>query len=108
MRTTAKQRAGGVTGKGFLPGKSGNPGGRPKGVDALRAELEKRYGGANSKLLDKLELLRVSANPKVSLEATKLILAYWIGLPSQSIEIGQNPDSEPIAITFRVVRHEAR
>ena len=30
MRTTPKQR-GGVTGKGFLPGRSGNAGGRPKG-----------------------------------------------------------------------------
>jgi len=30
LRTTPKQR-GGVTGKGFLPGHSGNAGGRPKG-----------------------------------------------------------------------------
>jgi hypothetical protein len=31
LRTTPKQR-GGVTGQGFLPGQSGNPGGRPKGI----------------------------------------------------------------------------
>lgn len=30
-KTTEKQR-GGITGKGFVPGKSGNPLGRPKGV----------------------------------------------------------------------------
>ena len=30
MRTTGKQR-GGTTGRGFLPGWSGNPGGRPRG-----------------------------------------------------------------------------
>jgi hypothetical protein len=29
--TTQKQR-GGITGKGFLPGKSGNPDGRPRGT----------------------------------------------------------------------------
>jgi hypothetical protein len=29
---------GGITGKGFLPGKTGNPGGRPKGLAALARE----------------------------------------------------------------------
>ena len=48
--TTPAKRPGGVTGKGFLPGQSGNPGGRPKGssitsalrllMDALRGDLE--------------------------------------------------------------------
>jgi hypothetical protein len=27
----AEKRLGGITGKGFVPGQSGNPGGRPKG-----------------------------------------------------------------------------
>ncbi len=31
MKASSKQR-GGVTGKGFVPGQSGNPGGRPKGL----------------------------------------------------------------------------
>jgi hypothetical protein len=31
LKTTHKQR-GGVTGKGFMPGQSGNPGGRPKSM----------------------------------------------------------------------------
>lgn len=45
--TVEKQRennVGGVTGKGFLPGQSGNPNGRPKGQSItarLRALLEK-------------------------------------------------------------------
>ena len=38
LRTTAKQR-GGVTGKGFLPGRSGNAGGRPGGDGLMRKRL---------------------------------------------------------------------
>jgi hypothetical protein len=32
---TTRTRRGGVTGRGFLPGQSGNPGGRPRGIAAL-------------------------------------------------------------------------
>jgi hypothetical protein len=35
--TTQKQR-GGITGNGFLPGQSGNPGGRPKSMAAIILE----------------------------------------------------------------------
>jgi hypothetical protein len=33
------QRTGGVTGKGFMPGESGNPGGRPRGLARSTREL---------------------------------------------------------------------
>ena len=40
-RTTKKQ-LGGITGKGFMPGVSGNPKGRPKGSLSIKAEIKKR------------------------------------------------------------------
>ena len=39
-------RVGGVTGKGFTPGVSGNPGGRPKGLSRRVRELVGEDGGA--------------------------------------------------------------
>lgn len=36
-RNPPQRKLGGATGKGFLPGKSGNPGGMPKGVGDVKA-----------------------------------------------------------------------
>jgi Family of unknown function (DUF5681) len=49
METSGDEKQlGGVTGKGFLPGVSGNPGGRPKGrslTAILREQLDREVGG---------------------------------------------------------------
>lgn len=39
-------RVGGVTGRGFVPGQSGNPGGRPKGLSRRVRELVGEDGEA--------------------------------------------------------------
>ena len=36
VQEQARNNLGGITGKGFMPGQSGNPGGRPKGSKSLR------------------------------------------------------------------------
>lgn len=41
QRDSNGNRLGGVTGKGFLPGRSGNPGGRPKGTVKLSTCYER-------------------------------------------------------------------
>lgn len=61
FRTTPKQR-GGVTGKGFLPGKSGNPGGRPRSERSL---LQSMYGEDGEKLYERLDKLRRDAGTPV-------------------------------------------
>lgn len=43
--TRQRDLVGGVTGKGFVPGQSGNPGGRPKGF-ARRVKEEFGHDGA--------------------------------------------------------------
>ena len=46
-KATTRRLRGGVTGKGFEPGRSGNPGGRPKGtlLDKTLVELLEADGG---------------------------------------------------------------
>jgi len=65
FRTTPKQR-GGVTGKGFLPGQSGNPGGRPRGE---RGVLQAMYGEGGEKLYSRLEKLREHPGTAVRVKA---------------------------------------
>ena len=65
MKTTTKQR-GGVTGKGFLPGQSGNPGGRPRSERKL---LERMYGEDGVKVYQRLERLRNHSTTPARLKA---------------------------------------
>lgn len=77
----------------WKPGQSGNPAGRPKRkpiTDALITELDKvvRGGGTNAdKAAKHLVSLMFNKDPRVALEAAKLVLAYVEGMPSQSLTI---------------------
>jgi len=65
LKTTQKQ-PGGITGKGFMPGQSGNPGGRPRSERRL---LERLYGQDGEKVYDRLERLRNQSSTPPRLKA---------------------------------------
>jgi hypothetical protein len=65
LKTTPKQR-GGVTGKGFLPGQSGNPGGRPRSERKL---LQARYGEEGEQLYQQLDTIFVDKKTPAKLRA---------------------------------------
>jgi Family of unknown function (DUF5681) len=87
---------GGVTGRGFMPGQSGNPSGRPKGI--ARAVRE-ACGGDPTELVEGLLAIArgEGLNGKPVREADRirayeLLLAYGWGKPPEFVPIeGANP-----------------
>ena len=91
--TTGKQRekrAGGVTGKGFQPGVSGNPNGRPRtarfseAARQLLAEIDAKSGETNAEVLVRHCFKKAMHGSARHLE---LLLAYVEGKPKQGVEL---------------------
>jgi hypothetical protein len=96
--TTGKQRekhAGGVTGKGFQPGVSGNPNGRPRtakfseAARQLLAEIDARTGETNAECLVRHCFKKAMRG---SVRHTDLMLAYAEGRPKQGLEVSGRMD----------------
>jgi hypothetical protein len=96
-KTTGKQRekrTGGITGKGFQPGVSGNPNGRPRtakfseAARQLLAEIDAKSGETNAEYLVRHCFERAMHGSARHLE---LLLAYVEGKPKQGVELS-GPD----------------
>ena len=89
-----KSNLGGITGKGFMPGQSGNPGGRPKGskslrnllIHALRKKAKDGKGGEKDFYDVLIESIIVNA-AKGNAALAKLIFDYHEGPPPQKHEL---------------------
>ena len=89
LKTTTK-RAGGITGKGFMPGHSGNPGGRPRSERKL---LEEMYGVDGAKVYQRLEELRNAEETPARLKAAIdfFIIERFHGRVRQRVELETGP-----------------
>lgn len=86
------------------PGKSGNPGGRPKRrpiAESLKDALDETVGRSDKTrrqaLVERLFRIALSGKRTEALAAMKLILAYTDGLPVQPIDLEVRRAAEHIA-----------
>lgn len=98
---------GGVTGRGFKPGQSGNPGGRPKArhlTEILGAELDKpasKNGQTRAqRMMERLVTIALTGKRGEAIQAMKLILAYRDGLPVQPVDIEIRRVAERLAADY--------
>jgi hypothetical protein len=89
----------------WATGTSGNPGGRPKPPDGLRARL----ADLSPRAVERLGELLDSADERVRLEAARAILDRHLGRPAVSADISvHSPNADgPIAAMLEVARRRA-
>jgi hypothetical protein len=79
---------GGATGKGFMPGRSGNPGGRPK---SLRAVAQLAQAHSASAILALVEVMHHGKPHAARVHAAVALLDRGWGKPRQSLDMEGGP-----------------
>jgi len=92
VNNTTQKQPGGITGKGFKPGQSGNPAGRPPGSVSITTEIKKKLDEVpEGQKKTYLELLinRILKQAVVDgdVQMAKTIWSYVDGMPKQSTDI---------------------
>lgn len=98
---------GGITGKGFMPGQSGNPSGRPKKrlIDEILAELLEANGSVGAA---KLASVLIQKAEEGDVRAAQLIAERTQGKPNQKVELtGANGGPIDAKIEIVLVRPDA-
>lgn len=120
-RNNGEKQAGGITGKGFAPGRSGNPGGRRKGEISLTPRIRRMLSEpADQKIIEKIKehfptlrlprkplyadvvainlVLKAAMGGKNCIPAAKKILDRVEGKVKDSVELS-GPNGGPIPVS---------
>lgn len=111
---------GGVTGKGFQPGQSGNREGVPRWVSEARSALRGRLFGLAQRHLDRVlsgerpadsseaeDLLYSEVTVEDRNAAAKLVLEYSIPKPKSQVGLKHSgPDGQPLSISIDIGAEE--
>lgn len=114
---TTKKQLGGVTGKGFMPGVSGNPAGKPKGTkhlstllwEALQERARNKDGSKSDKTHADLVIARLIKDNIEKGSRTELIFDRIDGYAKQEIDVttggeslNTTPENDVLEIARRV------
>lgn len=104
--TTQTDLAGGVTGKGFMPGQSGNPGGRPRG---LQRRVRDEFGNDGDGLVAFLAGVVTDADAKTTdrLEAARILLERGWGKAPIAVDTDGQPTTFILGTAFGIALGEA-
>jgi hypothetical protein len=86
VQSNRETTVGGITGRGFLPGASGNPGGRPKGLARRVREL---VGDDGTAIADFMFAVMVDQRARMGdrLDAARWLADRGFGKPPQDVEL---------------------
>ena len=85
----------------FEKGKSGNPGGRPKGSFCERCREYAEAEGIDALLAWARGEGAAAQEPRLKLEALKLAIAYGCGKPPEKIE-AENQEDKVVEVTLKL------
>lgn len=86
----------------FKPGQSGNPSGRPKDQARLLAAALRTVSERDVEDIFR-SLIRMATGKRPSVKAAEVVLAYTLGKPTQTVELGAGDSS---ALSFVIVRRD--
>jgi hypothetical protein len=100
---TPGKMPGGITGKGFVPGRSGNPSGRPKKTPLTDIYNELLEEGVTKNDIKKTLRAIVKQKSNVTVQALKEMADRVEGKPTERMEL-TGADGEPLQLTIKLVK----